>query len=117
MLVVALISGDPGREGSVRMMVETLQGQLAQATGNAVGWASPDKVQGSDQSQVYGDVSDSVERALAPCGDSWMIQESRRCFPRSGHTCAAPHLSPVLHQPLLPVPSVVGFLFGLAPPS
>lgn len=117
MLVVALISGDSGREGSVRMMVETLQGQLAQATGNAVGWASPDKVQGSDQSQVYGDVSDSVERALAPCGDSWMIQESRRCFPRSGHTCAAPHLSPRASPATAPRSQRGRFLFGLAPPS
>lgn len=50
-LVVALISGDPGREGSDRMMVET----LAQATGKAVGWASTDKVQRRDPvSSVWG---------------------------------------------------------------
>lgn len=50
-LVVALISGDPGREGSGRMMVET----LAQATGKAVGWVSTDKVQGRDPvSSVWG---------------------------------------------------------------
>lgn len=71
MLVVALISGDPGREGSGRMMVETLQGQLAQATGNAVGWAGPDKVQGSGQSQVYGDVSKShLGKRTGQCGES-----------------------------------------------
>lgn len=50
-LVVALISGDPGREGSGRVMVET----LAQATGKAVGWVSTDKVQGRDPvSSVWG---------------------------------------------------------------
>lgn len=67
---------------------------------------------------IWGSGQDSVERALAPCSVSRMIQESRRCFPRSGHTCAAPHLSPVLHQPLLPVPGVVGSSLDLhLPPS
>lgn len=54
-LVVALIFDDPGREESGGMMVETLQGQLAQVTGKAVGWASTDKVQGRDPvSSVWG---------------------------------------------------------------